>query len=160
MTAIRPAATDELSALATLWHTAWHEAHADHVPPALLEARSFNNFLNRVVTYGDRLRVAGPNGAPLGFCVVDGAELDQLFVARHARGTGIAQDLMIDGERRIAAAGHPVAHLFCLPQNARAIRFYSRHGWLQKAIREVEVQTGGGPVPLEALVMEKHLRGV
>jgi GNAT superfamily N-acetyltransferase len=60
------------------------------------------------------------SSAALGFCIVDHDELDQLFVAREARGGGVAAALIDDAEARIAAGGARVAWLACAISNLRA----------------------------------------
>lgn len=126
---IRRAECAELPALAHLWRDAWRDAHAAHLPAPLVAHRSAEAFLGRLGGFGEALRVAGPVGAPLGFCVAFGDEIDQLFVARAARGSGLAARLLADGEMRLREAGVTLARLDCLPQNARAVCFYRKHGW-------------------------------
>ena len=67
--------------------------------------------------------VAGPSGAPVGLCVLRDDELYQLYVAREARGSGVAQELVADAETRLAANGVSVAWLACAIGNERAGRF-------------------------------------
>lgn len=160
MNVIRPATPADLDPLARLWHDAWREAHLAHVPKALSDLRTLQNFRERLVAFGDRLRAAGPEGAPLGFCATKGAEIDQLYVAPAARGTGIAARLIEDGERRIAETGARRAHLFVLQENTRARTFYESMGWRAMRIGEEPVDTSEGPFLLTVLVMEKALGGV
>ena len=157
MTAIRPVRPADLGPLARLWHDGWHEAHAAHVPEELVRQRTLAAFEARLGRYGDRLRAAGPAGAPMGFCVVTEDEIDQLFVAPEARGTGLAEALRADGEARLTAAGIRDAHLLCLPQNLRAVRFYERMGWTDHgvSVRTVEIEAGG--FPLAVSVFRKTL---
>ena len=148
--AIRPAIPADLGPLAGLWHDGWHESHAAHVPDGLVRQRTLATFEARLGRYGDRLRTAGPVGAPLGFCVVTEDEIDQLFVAPEARGTGLAEALLADGEARLAASGIREAHLLCLPENRRAVSFYERMGWTDHgvSVRTVEIEAGGFPLPV------------
>ena len=121
------------------------------MPAALIEMRSYQSFLHRLPSLGDLLRVAGPPGAPQGLCSIKGDELDQLFVARAARGTGLAARAR---RRRGAAAraGVEVAHLDCVIENARAISFYGKHGWARERIATV---TLAGPFRLETLILSR-----
>ncbi|MEM7614773.1 MAG: GNAT family N-acetyltransferase [Pseudomonadota bacterium] len=153
----RPMQPDEAQATARIWHDAWHEAHAQHVPEALIRLRDARFFQDRIDTMGDALRVAGPTGAPLGLCSTDGAEIDQLFTAPAARGTGLAQLLIEDGMARIKAAGHDTAHLWVLPENTRAIRFYDKLGWSRHGVKDCALKTDAGPFTLPALLMQKSL---
>jgi GNAT superfamily N-acetyltransferase len=151
---VREAAASEYRALARLWHEAWHDAHDAHVPAALIALRTRESFLRRLPGFGDRLRVAGPEGAPLGLCTINGDEIDQLFVARSARGGGVAARLLADGEARLLASGVTTARLDCVIENARAIRFYEKHAWVRGEIKTVTLD---GPFQLRALVLSKIL---
>ncbi|MFI2027454.1 GNAT family N-acetyltransferase [Streptomyces buecherae] len=51
-----------------------------------------------------------------------------LNVAREARGTGAADELMRHWFARLRAAGSPGCHLQTLVENARAVRFFTRVG--------------------------------
>ena len=149
----RAASPDELPALARLWKAGWHEAHDGIVPPALAAARTFDSFLARLGGFGSALRVAGPPGAPLGFCVALGDEIEQLFVAPGERGSGLAANLLADGEARLAASGVTCGTLVCALGNDRAHRFYLRHGWRGGRGR---VTVAGG-FEIEALLLRKRL---
>lgn len=158
MPAIRPATLADLDPLAQLWLDGWTEAHAAHVPPELTAKRPLDSFRRRLDGFDDRLRTAGPVGAPLGLCVVTNDELDQIFVSAAARGTGLATSLLADGEARMAASGVTRAHLLCVIENTRAVRFYERHGW-QNAGPSVEaVFTDDGPFKFNVLRFEKTLK--
>lgn len=74
-------------------------------------------------------RVAELAGEPVGFCIVKGDELYQLFVSAPARGTGLAAELAVDAEARMAAKGVAIAWLACAIGNDRAARFYGKCGW-------------------------------
>jgi hypothetical protein len=87
---IRSAGPLDVAALATIWHHTWHEAHAHLVPPELTRVRTLNSFRERIAAALPHVRVVGPPGEPLGFCIVKDDELYQLFVAASARGSGVA----------------------------------------------------------------------
>jgi GNAT superfamily N-acetyltransferase len=146
--AVRKPGEAEFPALARMWHDAWHDGHDGLVPAALIALRNYDRFLRRLPDLGDRIRVAGPDGEPLGLCVIKGDEIDQLFVARAARGSGLAARLLADGEARLRAAGVTLARL------ARAIRFYEKHGWLRAETATVTIE---GPFRLQVLVLTKAL---
>lgn len=143
--------------LARLWHDGWREAHLQHVPAELTAKRTLESFRHRLHGFGHGLRVAGPVGAPLGFCAIRDDELDQLFVAPQARGSGLAAGLLADGEKRLAAQGITRAHLLCVIENHRAARFYARHGWTNMGVSVEAVQTEDGPFRFELLRFEKNL---
>lgn len=157
MNKIRPAEPADLDPLAQLWLEGWTEAHAAHVPPELTAKRPLDSFRRRLEGYGDRLRTAGPVGAPLGMCVVTGDELDQIFVAHAARGTGLAAALLADGEARLAASGVTRAHLLCVIENTRAARFYEKYGWKNTGPSRESVFTDDGPFEFTVLRFEKTL---
>jgi quercetin dioxygenase-like cupin family protein/GNAT superfamily N-acetyltransferase len=153
VSAPRRATPDELPALARLWEAGWHDAHDGLVPPALVALRTSDSFLDRLSGFGDALRVAGPPGEPLGLCVASGEEIDQLYVAPAARGTGLAATLLADGEARLAAAGASVGRIACAIGNDRALRFYEKHGWRGGR----ETTTIAGSFELEVILLRKRL---
>ena len=127
--AVRAARPSETERLAAIWHEAWHDAHAALVPAGLAALRTQAHFAERVegLRTEDRLLVAGDPA--LGFAAVDCDELEQLMLAREARGTGAASALAAAACQRIAADGHARAWLLCAVGNERARRFYEREGW-------------------------------
>ena len=153
----RPAAAAELDATARLWHAAWQDAHAPHVPDALTRARTLADFRHRLGLMGDRLRIAGPPGRPLGLCAIDGDEIHQLFVAAEARGTGLGAALLADGEARLTAAGVAEARLDCLAANTAAAAFYARQGWHDTGAAPLTLTTPDGPFAVSCIVFRKPL---
>jgi ribosomal protein S18 acetylase RimI-like enzyme len=154
---VRAADVAEIDHLARLWHDAWHEAHASVVPPELTRLRTPESFRERLHAAFPGIHVIGPIGSPLGFCVVKGEELYQLFVAPEARGSGAAAALIADAETRLAERGVDTAWLACAIGNDRAARFYEKSGW-RLAGRFVNLaDTASGPFPLEAWRYEKRL---
>ena len=61
--------------------------------------------------------------------MVAGDEVEQVYVDRAFRGSGVAALLLDEAERQVAAAGHDVAWLAVVVGNARAQAFYARRGW-------------------------------
>src|SRR6185437_9176334 len=57
-----------------------------------------------------------------------GEWLDDLWVLRESRGSGVGQRLLAQGEAEIRARGHETLHLRVAQSNTRAIEFYRRHG--------------------------------
>ncbi|MFZ2101330.1 MAG: GNAT family N-acetyltransferase [Oricola sp.] len=157
--AIRDPLENEMPKLAKLWHDSWHEAHDDLVPVALCRIRTLESFSERISHRFHDLRASGPLGAPDGFCIIDGDELDQLFVAPQARGTGVAARLMADAEMRMNAKGVEIAWLACAIGNMRAARFYEKCGWQLARTQTVELKGAGGGFPLEIWRYEKRLAG-
>lgn len=157
MTELRTTVEADYAPLARLWHDGWVEAHKDHVPADLTAQRTLEQFLARLVAFGDLARVAGPVGAPLGFCTIHDDELDQLFVGPDARGTGLARDLLADGEARLRRTGVKRAHLLCVIENTRAARFYAREGWENMGVSTETVAGENGGFSFPVLRFEKSL---
>lgn len=153
----RLARADDHAALAALWHQSWHDGHRAHTPAAVVAARTLAFFAAKLPTLHHGLRVAGPPGQPLGLCFTTGDEIDQLFVAPAARGTGLALTLLTDGENRLQAAGITDARLFCVTANHRAMRFYTRAGW--HPLRQTTVPADGFDPPelLDVTLFAKRL---
>lgn len=154
---VRTAEAAELDWLGRLWHQGWQDAHALILPAELARLRSLEDFRRRLEEGLADVRVAGPKGRPVGFCMVRDDELDQLYVAAEARGSGVAAALLADGEERMAAAGNRSAWLACAIGNERAARFYEKHGWLRGAVVRRELQTTEGLFPLDVWRYEKRL---
>jgi GNAT superfamily N-acetyltransferase len=144
MTTLRPAAPADMAAVAELWHEGWHDGHAGHVPEGLTAARTLAAFLERTpARVADTVVAVDDDATLLGFAMVVDDEVEQLFVARAARGSGLAATLLDDAERRVAAHGHTVAWLAVVAGNARARRFYERCGWSDEGDLPYEVVAGG-----------------
>jgi GNAT superfamily N-acetyltransferase len=154
---VRPADESEIDFLAKLWHEGWHESHPPLVPPELTRLRTLDNFQSRLQTLLRNIRVVGPAGAPLGFTIVKGDELYQLFVARDSRGSGAAAALMADAEARLMASGVRVAWLSCVIGNDRAARFYEKSGWRRAGTMINQLDTAAGTFPMEVWRYEKRL---
>lgn len=154
---VRPATEDELDALAALWHDAWRDGHLGIVPEDLVRVRTVPSFRRRLHDALADVRVVGPPGAPLGFSVIKGDELYQLFVAAPARGTGVARALIADAEARLAAAGVATAWLACAIGNDRAARFYEKCGWRRTGVVTNLAETELGTFALDVWRYEKRL---
>lgn len=154
---VRAAEAVDHNAIVRIWHYGWHEAHANHVPEALVMARSHADFADRLDAMMDRTRVIGTPGQPVGFCTIRADELMHLFVAHESRGIGIAQALLRDGEERLHEADIEVAWLACVIGNVRAARFYEKHGWMRVGDMEYFAETESGSVHLTEWRYEKRL---
>ncbi|MGR3540048.1 MAG: GNAT family N-acetyltransferase [Hasllibacter sp.] len=155
---IRRPAPGEAPAIAALWHAVWHETHGPLVPISLTQARTPDEFHIRTYRMLADMRLTGPEGAPTGLCVVTGDELDQLYLARDARGTGAADALMADALDRLRANGAHRAWLIVAQRNDRAAAFYERHGWERTATGKGEVRLASGlRFPLKTWRYERDL---
>ena len=144
MTMIRAAGAADMAAVADLWHEGWHDAHTGHVPAGLTTARTLEAFHARTPPrVADTSVAVSESGDLLGFVMVVGDEVEQVFVGRSARGTDLAGLLLMEAERLVAAAGHEEAWLAVVDGNARARRFYEKHGWRDEGDLPYEVTAGG-----------------
>lgn len=144
MTSIRPAVAADMAAVADLWHEGWHDGHAGHVPDGLTAARTLAAFHERTPSrVADTSVAVSDDGELLGFVMVVDDEVEQVFVGRAARGTGLAPLLLEEAERQVAAAGHVSAWLAVVTGNARARAFYEKQGWTDSGDLPYEVTAGG-----------------
>jgi GNAT superfamily N-acetyltransferase len=154
---VRAAAESEIDWLSTLWRDGWNDAHAGIVPAELARRRTLESFRSRLQAALPNVRVVGPLGAPVGFYMVKGDELNQFYVAAPSRGAGVAAALMADAEARLQAAGVRTAWLGCAIGNMRAARFYEKCGWRRVATVVEPLDTPSGEFPLEVWRYEKSL---
>lgn len=154
---VRAAEAAEIGALARIWYDGWQDAHAEILPEELKRIRTLESFRERLQAALADLRVAGPQGAPVGLCIIKGDELYQLYVTADARGTGTAAALLADGETRMAANGEATAWLACAIGNQRAARFYEKCGWHRVGNMINQLATPTGIFPLEVWRYEKAL---
>jgi ribosomal protein S18 acetylase RimI-like enzyme len=154
---VRVAHESEVGELANIWHEGWQDAHATILPPELAKHRTLESFRSRLLSNLENVRVAGPVGRPLGLCIIKGDELYQLYVSSAARGTGIADALLTDAEKRLEDLGVGTAWLACAIGNKRAARFYEKNGWTFAGTMVNELPTPEGRFPLEVWRYEKAL---
>jgi len=145
---LRLATADDSDAIAELWHVGWADGHRGHVPDALLAHRTLEQFRRRAPSRLPSTTVATIDGTVVGFVMVIDDEIEQIYVARDARGTGTAETLLRHGER-VIGAHHEIAWLAVVDGNARARAFYERLGWHDAGpiAYEAEVEDGTFPVP-------------
>ena len=154
---VRTAEPSELEELTDLWHEGWRDGHLAIVPADLAALRSRDSFRERLVGALAEVRVADYRGALAGFYLLRDAELYQFYVARAARGTGVAATLIADAEARLRARGIRRAWLTCAIGNERAARFYEKAGWTREATITDTLTTPAGPYQLEVWRYEKAL---
>jgi ribosomal protein S18 acetylase RimI-like enzyme len=154
---VRAAEAAEVDPLARVCYDGRQDAHASIVPAALTRVRTLESFRDRIREALPDVRVVGPPGAPVGFCIVKGAELYQLFVSAGSRGSGVAGALIVDAEARLSASGVETAWLACAIGNARAARFYEKHGWCRVGTMVNRLDTVSGEFLLDVWRYEKPL---
>lgn len=123
---LRPyAATDEDAAI-ELWRRTWQQTYPD-IDFAARVAWWRERWRSELVPQA-RIMVAESGGALIGFVTVDPRTfyLDQLLVAPEAWGSGIAEALVAEA-KRLSPHG---LDLLVNKDNARAIRFYEKHGFV------------------------------
>ena len=154
---VRNAAHGEIDQLARLWYDGWQDAHAEILPAELKRQRTLESFRQRFEVALADTRVVGPVGAPVGFCIVKGDELYQLYVSAASRGSGVAAILIADAESRLLEPGVETGWLACAIGNERAARFYEKYGWHGAGAMINNLDTTEGVFPLEVWRYEKRL---
>ena len=154
---VRVADGAEVRHLAQIWFDGWKDAHLQIVPAELARLRTLESLAGRMQAAISHVRVAGPRGAPVGFHMLKGDELYQLYVAAGSRGTGTAAALIADAEACLRAGGVQAAWLGCAIGNDRAARFYEKNGWHRAGTMVEQLETSSGEFPLEVWRYEKRL---
>lgn len=155
---LREPLASEVAQLARIWYDGWQDAHARILPAALARVRTLDSFAQRLAAALPRVRVAALPEGPVGFCLVEGDELNQLFVSAAARGSGVAAALVRDAEARLWTSGVRLAWLSCAIGNERAARFYEKSGWLRSAAVTEQLAVPTGSFALEVWRYEKRLQ--
>ena len=154
---VRAAEESEIGCLAKIWYEGWHDAHGRIVPAELARLRTPESFRDRLQAALPDVRVVGPSGEPLGFSIIKGNELYQLYVSAPSRGSGVAAALIADGEARLSENGVATAWLACAIGNERAARFYEKCGWQRVGTMVSELDTEAGTFSLEVWRYEKRM---
>jgi GNAT superfamily N-acetyltransferase len=142
---IRKATSGDVAAVARIWHEGWGDGHIGNVPPELIPHRTKEQFVYRTRDRVDCTWVAESDGRPVGFVVVKEDEVEQIYVDRAARGSGVAASLLRKAEDEIRAVGHRRAWLAVVAGNQRARSFYSRLGWRDAGPISYMAETEAGP---------------
>jgi GNAT superfamily N-acetyltransferase len=153
---LRAATAADVDDVARVWHRGWHDGHVGHVPEALHAHRSLDSFRERVPARIAITTVATIDARIAGFIMVHDDEVEQIYVADDARGSGLAAALLEHGERTIAAR-FELAWLAVVGGNLRACRFYARHGWHDAGAIDYEAEIAGGIFTVAARRYEKRL---
>ena len=144
----RPATPEDAGAVAQIWREGWRDGHLGHVPDALVAVRTPESFTQRAADRVGDTTVAIVDGDVAGFTMVVGDEVEQVYVSRSHRGSGVAAALLEDTRRAVGAAGHPQAWLAVATGNARARRFYERCGWTDAGEFDYAAATESGTTPV------------
>jgi ribosomal protein S18 acetylase RimI-like enzyme len=143
---LRPARPDDAATVADIWRRGWRDGHLGHVPDALVAIRTDESFDTRAAERVGDTVVATVDGEVVGFIMVAGDEVEQVYVAAEQRGGGVAAALLNEAERLVAADGHDRAWLAVAVGNARARRFYDKRGWVDEGVFDYPAATDDGPL--------------
>jgi GNAT superfamily N-acetyltransferase len=154
--ALRPATADDVEAIAAVWHGGWADGHLGNVPDALVPHRKLADFRRLVPSRLDLTTVATIGSRVVGFVTVHDDEIEQIYVDRSARGSGVAAALLDHGERTIAAR-FALGWLAVVAGNARARSFYARQGWYDSGPIDYPAETAAGRIPVPSRRYEKRL---
>ena len=152
---VRPAVASDAASIGTIWWTGWRDGHVGNVPDALVALRTEESFARRAQDRVGDATVAVVGGEVAGFVMVDGDEVEQVFVAAEHRGTTVAGRLLAAAESLVAGSGYATAWLAVVEGNARARRFYERSGWSNAGPIDYVVEDRGITVDVPTLRYEK-----
>jgi GNAT superfamily N-acetyltransferase len=152
---LRPATSDDVEAIATLWHAGWPDGHLGNVPDELLNHRQLTDFRRLVPPRINTTTVAESDGV-VGFVIFHDDEVEQMYVARSARGTGVAAALLTYAEEAIATQ-YDRAWLAVVAGNTRARQFYARKGWRDAGPIDYYAEIEGGRFAVPCHRYEKQL---
>jgi GNAT superfamily N-acetyltransferase len=154
---IRPARPADMPEVAGIWHAGWPDGHLGHVPDELVAIRTADSFRPRAADRTADTRVAEVDGEIAGFTMVVDDEVEQVYVAAAHRGSGVADELLADAERRIREGGHRRAWLAVVAGNALARRFYERRGWVDDGPIVYAAEGPDGAIDVQAQRYVKDL---
>ena len=143
---LRRARPGDAGDVAEIWQLGWRDGHLGFVPRELVEVRTEASFRARAAERVGDTTVAIVDGAVAGFVMVVDDEVEQVYVSRLHRGTGVAAVLIAEAERRVGANGYSEAWLAVVAGNARARAFYERTGWSDEGPFDYVTPAEGGPI--------------
>ncbi|WP_156742823.1 GNAT family N-acetyltransferase [Occultella aeris] len=146
---MRPAVPADVGDITRIWRQGWADAHLGHVPAALVAARTAASFAERAREQVADTIVAARGEEVLGFAMIDGDQVDQLYLDRAARGGGIGAALLKAAAEAVMAAGHQRAWLVVATGNVAARRFYERQGWVDGGPIVHRAPVPGGSVAVD-----------
>jgi putative acetyltransferase len=114
----------DLDEVVALWYRSWMHTFPNLNHPQPLEqwkSRFQNDYVNHAEVW-----VADVSGQILGFVVVSGSEIAQIFVDINAQGNGVGTRLLNQAKQSCSGS----LRLTTLEQNAQARQFYEKHGFV------------------------------
>ncbi len=157
--AIRRARPADISGVAELVHTVWHEHEAQFVPEVIHPYRTVAFFADRLATMEGVFVATDEKDFLVGLSAWQGNYLDFLMVHAPFRSAGIGAALLRATEEEIRQVGHKRATLLCMVGNEGARRFYERYGWRWLGEVEIQVPLGDDRMKQTRWQMEKALEG-
>jgi GNAT superfamily N-acetyltransferase len=154
---VRPATAADAARVAAIWHLGWQDGHTGFAPDELVRVRTEESFHERAAGRVADTTVAEVDGAVAGFVMVVGDEVEQVYVSRDHRGSGVAALLMAEAERQVRAGGHAQAWLAVVEGNGRARAFYERAGWTDEGAFDYAAAGPDGPVAVPCRRYTKSL---
>ncbi len=153
---LRPATDADVNAIATVWHAGWPDGHLGNVPDKLVNHRRRLADFVRLVKPRVATTTVATSGGVVGFVTIHDDEVEQVYVAESARGTGAAAALLSHAEATIAERFN-LAWLAVVAGNARARRFYARQGWQDAGPFDYPAEIDGGMFSVPCHRYEKQL---
>lgn len=120
---VRPAALQDVPALAAIAERSYRAAFADILEEDVLAARDAAFFSARFATTWERMLVALADDRPVGFLLMTEGHIDMLFMDPDVTGRGGGALLLEEAQARGARS------LEAFRDNHGARRFYEHHGW-------------------------------
>lgn len=127
MIVIRPYVDDDLDEVVALWYRSWTHAFPNLKHPQPFEDWKFR--FQRDYAKQARVWVAAISGQIIGFLVVSGSEIAQIFVDIDAQRNGVGTSLL-NQAKQVSSSG---LRLTTLQQNVQACQFYEKHGFVARA---------------------------
>ncbi|WP_328991208.1 GNAT family N-acetyltransferase [Kribbella sp. NBC_01245] len=148
---LRAAVSGDAGVVAGIWYAGWRDGHWGHIPEALVAVRTRESFDLRAAERVGDTTVCTVDGRVVGFVMVVGDEVEQVYLASDQRGSGLAAELLAEAERQVRANGHSRAWLAVVEGNARARRFYERQGWVSEGPFDYQASSADGPIAVPCL---------
>lgn len=152
----RKANSNDLDAIALIWHFGWHFAHDGLVPEYNSNARTLMHFSERLPTLMNDTFVIESGDEIKGFYVLVGDELNQFYVSKSAIGFGFSAALMSDALKQLKSRGFDRAWLACAINNNRAAMFYEKMGWQNVGVSTITIHLPNGAEPLDIWRFERE----
>jgi ribosomal protein S18 acetylase RimI-like enzyme len=156
---IRSAGAADAPAVAEIWYQGWRDGHEGHVADELAAVRTYESFRSRAAERVNDTVVVLVDGVVAGFVVVVDDEIEQVYVVREHRGSGVAPRLLREGERLVSENGFEYAWLAVVAGNRRARRFYERSGWIDEGPFDYLAAGPDGTISVPSHRYVKHVTG-